>query len=125
MKDSVNTLDKKGGNIEGYLESFCRWQSQSNPENWNKLSNHPDHWDHGLLLTGLDLYDGTKSQNSVIGIIIESVRRRRVIKTVDCLFCRKRPNLLLGGKITQLLFKQGLRDWAFFGSYDESPSHYL
>ena len=53
--------------IEGYLESFCKWQSKENPEYWDKLSDHPDHWDHGLMLTGLDLYDGTKKQTSVIG----------------------------------------------------------
>ena len=29
---------------------------------------HPDHWDHGLMLTGLDLYDGSPKQNSVIGL---------------------------------------------------------
>ena len=53
--------------IKGYLESFCKWQSKENPEYWDKLSDHPDHWDHGLMLTGLDLYDGTKKQTSVIG----------------------------------------------------------
>ena len=67
FKSPLAKLDKKDGNIEGYLESFCKWQSQENPEYWDKLSDHPDHWDHGLMLTGLDLYDGTKQQKSVIG----------------------------------------------------------
>ena len=65
--DSILPFDTKVTLIEGYLESFCKWQSKENPEYWNKLSNHPDHWDHGLMLTGLDLYDGTKKQTSVIG----------------------------------------------------------
>lgn len=68
FKSSLSTLDKKDGNIEDYLESFCTWQSKANPEYWNSLSQVPDHWDHGLLLTGLDLYDGVKSQSSVIGL---------------------------------------------------------
>ena len=67
FKSPLSALDKKDGNIEGYLESFCKWQSKENPEYWDKLSDHPDHWDHGLMLTGLDLYDGTKKQTSVIG----------------------------------------------------------
>ena len=54
--------------IEGYLESFCQWQAKENPEYWDRTSDHPDHWDHGLMLTGLDLYDGSPKQNSVIGL---------------------------------------------------------
>ena len=61
-------LDKKDGEIEAYLNSFCVWQKVENPEYWNKRSFHPEHWDHGLLLTGLDLYDETPKENSVIGI---------------------------------------------------------
>ena len=45
------------------MEEFCRWQSKQNP----KTSSHPDHWDHGLLLTGVNLYDGLKKYSSVIG----------------------------------------------------------
>lgn len=64
----VRSLDKKGGNIEGYLESFCKWQREENPESWDKRSTHPDHWDHGLMLTGLDLYDGAEEYTNVIGL---------------------------------------------------------
>ena len=63
----LNTLNKKDGEIESYLNSFCVWQKRKNPESWNKRSTHPDHWDHGLLLTGLDLYDALPEENSVIG----------------------------------------------------------
>ena len=63
----LQTLSKKDGEIESYLNSFCVWQKRKNPESWNKLSTHPDHWDHGLLLTGLDLYDALPTENSVIG----------------------------------------------------------
>ena len=67
FKSSLAKLDKKGGNIEGYLDSFCKWQSKENPEYWDKLSDDPDRWDHALMLTGLNLYDGTKEHSSVIG----------------------------------------------------------
>ena len=67
FKNPLKSLDKKDGDIEGYLESFCQWQAKENPEYWDRQSDHPDHWDHGLMLTGLDLYDVTKKQNSVIG----------------------------------------------------------
>jgi hypothetical protein len=65
----LRTLDKKDGEIESYLNSFCLWQRKNNPEHWNKKSTHPDHWDHGLLLTGLDLYDALPTENSVIGVL--------------------------------------------------------
>jgi hypothetical protein len=64
---SMSKIDKNGGDIESYLESFCKWQSKENPEHWDKLSRHPDHWDHGLLLTGLNLYDVERKFSSVIG----------------------------------------------------------
>ena len=67
FKSPLKSLDKKDGDIEKYLESFCQWQAKENPEYWDRQSDHPDHWDHGLMLTGLDLYDVTKNQNSVIG----------------------------------------------------------
>ena len=63
FKKENKGINKKGGDIEGYLEEFCRWQSKQNP----KTSSHPDHWDHGLLLTGVNLYDGLKKYSSVIG----------------------------------------------------------
>ena len=62
-------LDKKDGEIEAYLNSFCVWQRSKNPDYSNKRSTHPDHWDHGLLLTGLDLYDTLPTENSVIGVL--------------------------------------------------------
>ena len=39
-------------NIDHYLNRFCRWQSRENPVG----DNDPLHWDHALLLTGLDLF---------------------------------------------------------------------
>ena len=39
-------------NIDHYLNRFCRWQSRENPVD----DEDPLHWDHALLLTGLDLY---------------------------------------------------------------------
>ena len=57
-------MDKRGGDIEGYLDSFCLWQKGQN----KNRKQYPDQWDHGLMLTGLDLYDRNPKQNSVIGL---------------------------------------------------------
>lgn len=58
----VRNLDKMDGDIEGYLDSFCLWQEKENPSEV-----FSDHWDHGLLLTGMDLYDRRPEDNNVIG----------------------------------------------------------
>ena len=47
-------MNKHGGKIEAYLDSFCAWQKLMNP-GINQLlpdKDNPDHWDHGLMLTG-------------------------------------------------------------------------
>ena len=36
--------------------------------NRNVDNDDPGHWDHALLLTGLDLYDRYKAQDAVIGL---------------------------------------------------------
>lgn len=38
--------------IDRFLSSFCKWQRVENPA----LDSDPLHWDHAVLLTGLDLY---------------------------------------------------------------------
>ncbi|EFX89976.1 hypothetical protein DAPPUDRAFT_309664 [Daphnia pulex] len=38
--------------IDRYLNRFCHWQNRENPSD----DHDPDHWDHALLLTGLDLF---------------------------------------------------------------------
>ncbi|XP_065338554.1 A disintegrin and metalloproteinase with thrombospondin motifs adt-2-like isoform X2 [Cloeon dipterum] len=38
--------------IDRFLSSFCKWQRLENPA----LDSDPLHWDHAVLLTGLDLY---------------------------------------------------------------------
>lgn len=38
--------------IDRYLSSFCNWQRTKNPVG----DREPQHWDHALILTGLDLY---------------------------------------------------------------------
>ncbi|XP_059477396.1 A disintegrin and metalloproteinase with thrombospondin motifs adt-1-like [Neocloeon triangulifer] len=38
--------------IDRFLSSFCKWQRLENPP----LDADPLHWDHAVLLTGLDLY---------------------------------------------------------------------
>ena len=60
-------INKHDGYIEKYLDSFCEWQESENKKSsWS--SQNKDHWDHGLLLTGLDLHDGEKEDNGVIGL---------------------------------------------------------
>ena len=52
--------------IDRYLSSFCNWQQQENPPD----DKSPLHWDHALMLTGLDLYVIGKSgkiSNQVVG----------------------------------------------------------
>lgn len=62
-------MDKSDGDIEKYLDSFCQWQKKENPGNsGSKRDDEIDgHWDHGLLLTGLNLYDGRPQYDTVIG----------------------------------------------------------
>ncbi|XP_024935771.1 A disintegrin and metalloproteinase with thrombospondin motifs 16 isoform X2 [Cephus cinctus] len=38
--------------IDKYLSSFCQWQGRENPG----TDQDKNHWDHALMLTGLDLY---------------------------------------------------------------------
>ncbi len=68
MTRPERSIDKHGGDIEEYLDSFCKWQEIQNVESDNPRSDHPDRWDHALLLTGMDLYDTSEEYNSVIGI---------------------------------------------------------
>ena len=51
-------------------ELWCvRWQKTENPGSLVKGDeSEPGHWDHGLLLTGLNLFDRQPSQDSVIGL---------------------------------------------------------
>lgn len=51
---STTAIPGKQGihDIDRYLNRFCHWQSRENPAD----DHDPDHWDHALLLTGLDLF---------------------------------------------------------------------
>lgn len=42
----------RSADIDRYLGSFCTWQGTENPPG----DSDPSHWDHALMLTGLDLY---------------------------------------------------------------------
>ena len=52
------------------ISRFCfRWQKAENPGSiLTGDTSNTDHWDHALMLTGLNLYDGLPSQDSVIGL---------------------------------------------------------
>lgn len=71
FQTEVSGLNKFGGDIERYLESFCSWQESQNHGDFSQDrtvdTRYTDHWDHGLLLTGLNLYDRYPDQDTVIG----------------------------------------------------------
>lgn len=60
--------------FQSYLDSFCKWQKDENPGFFGGSGDNddPGRWDHGLLLTGLDLYDTSPEYDTVIG---ESILR--------------------------------------------------
>ena len=43
--------------IDKFLANFCAWQRDENPHS----DSDPLHWDHALILTGLDLYVVSKN----------------------------------------------------------------
>lgn len=52
--------------IDKFLNSFCTWQHSENPPG----DEDPLHWDHAVILTGLDLYVLSKNgkiSNQVVG----------------------------------------------------------
>jgi len=52
--------------VENYLNSFCKWQEKLNPFS----DADPLHYDHALVLTGLDLvtYEKGKANSQVVGM---------------------------------------------------------
>ncbi|CAG7828000.1 unnamed protein product, partial [Allacma fusca] len=53
--------------IDRFLTNFCKWQRTENPSS----DADPLHWDHALILTGLDLYvvhQSGKISNQVVGL---------------------------------------------------------
>lgn len=53
--------------IDRFLTNFCKWQRTENPAS----DADPLHWDHALILTGLDLYvvhQSGKISNQVVGL---------------------------------------------------------
>ena len=70
MQTADPSLDKHTGDIERYLEAFCQWQKGKNPGASASTADRTNgaHWDHALLLTGLNLYDGVPARDSVIGL---------------------------------------------------------
>ncbi|XP_037090795.1 uncharacterized protein LOC119111074 [Pollicipes pollicipes] len=45
--------------INAFLTSFCKWQQRHNPA----ADEDPLHWDHAVLLTGVDLFTAAKTAN--------------------------------------------------------------
>ncbi|CAH2042042.1 unnamed protein product, partial [Iphiclides podalirius] len=64
-EDPVNL--KRPHDIDRFLSNFCTWQRLENPLG----DNDPLHWDHALILTGLDLYVVNKNgkvSSQVVGL---------------------------------------------------------
>ncbi|XP_063859032.1 A disintegrin and metalloproteinase with thrombospondin motifs adt-2-like [Scylla paramamosain] len=61
IEDSTKGPDKAHGNIQLYLSNFCSWQR-------NQKGKMRENWDHALMLSGLDLWDGDPDSTSVIGL---------------------------------------------------------
>lgn len=77
---------QRSHDIDRYLNSFCTWQEKEN----NSLEKTSLHWDHALMLTGLDLYAIAKSgkfSNQVLGqFIFPSNQESKVLTTLKILF---------------------------------------
>lgn len=57
----------RSSDIDTYLNNFCLWQRQFNPPSDADI----DHYDHAVILTGLDLHVMTKSgklSSQVVGL---------------------------------------------------------
>ncbi|XP_050295630.1 A disintegrin and metalloproteinase with thrombospondin motifs adt-1-like [Anthonomus grandis grandis] len=66
MKDEITGLIRPP-DIDRFLSNFCNWQRTKNPAG----DREPLHWDHALILTGLDLYvrgKHGKISNQVVGL---------------------------------------------------------
>ncbi|XP_053639440.1 A disintegrin and metalloproteinase with thrombospondin motifs adt-2 isoform X2 [Cherax quadricarinatus] len=64
IKSSSSGPPKASGNIQLYLSNFCGWQMDQNEE----AAKTGDAWDHALMLSGLDLWDGKPDETTVIGL---------------------------------------------------------
>ncbi|KAG1693955.1 A disintegrin and metalloproteinase with thrombospondin motifs adt-1 [Nymphon striatum] len=49
-------LDTGDGDIDGYLNNFCKWQEKRMSNQPFGIFGHRLHWDHAILLTGVDLH---------------------------------------------------------------------
>ncbi|KAB7505996.1 A disintegrin and metalloproteinase with thrombospondin motifs 16, partial [Armadillidium nasatum] len=68
MKSTENLIDDADGDIAVYLSNFCSWQQKQNAKLNPKGDSAEGFWDHGLLLSGVDLWDVDPSKNKVIGL---------------------------------------------------------
>ncbi len=64
--------------IDRLLTEFCEWQETENPED----DASPLHWDHALLLTGLDLFTVEKERGKINSEVVGQYSNRSFL---DCL----------------------------------------
>ncbi|XP_011314906.1 A disintegrin and metalloproteinase with thrombospondin motifs 18 [Fopius arisanus] len=69
MKKQPSTLPHHDGQRERLLDSFCNYTSAINPEN----DAHPNHWDIGLYVSGLDFYAEEKGQRNGVTMGLATV----------------------------------------------------
>ncbi|KAJ8884232.1 hypothetical protein PR048_016089 [Dryococelus australis] len=68
---------QRSHDIDLFLSSFCTWQHNENPSG----DSDPLHWDHALILTGLDLYVVSKNgkvSNQVVGRCCQCCELKRL-----------------------------------------------
>lgn len=71
----------RSNDIDRFLSNFCKWQQTENPPH----DSDPLHWDHAVILTGIDLFvtgKNGKTSNQVVG----EYRRSNV--SADATECR-------------------------------------
>lgn len=62
----------RSNDIDRFLSDFCKWQQTENPPQ----DSDPLHWDHAVILTGLDLFvtgKNGKVSNQVVGEYINII----------------------------------------------------
>ncbi|KAK7085260.1 hypothetical protein SK128_019932, partial [Halocaridina rubra] len=66
IKSSTKGPSKGSGDIQRYLSNFCYWQRNLNKAENPSGDKTPGFWDHALMLSGIDLWDGRPDLDSVI-----------------------------------------------------------
>jgi hypothetical protein len=83
--------------IDRFLSSFCTWQRGENPPS----DSDPMHWDHALILTGLDLYVVSKNgkvSSQVVGMYLRFSSEKLKNSGNEYIYAHCYCNVILGIK---------------------------